>query len=341
MSQNNKILQYIEKFKKYLAVQFENKDYLNQIILKHRTNSINHEYSCLYCKEIINILVLTQQFNCLIKPLNQTQLKHFNYQLPNQKNDIFILSILSEESTTHMHTHLQHIFMTTIDLVNQSFSIEKGYTSIEMNQFDPILSKSKNHHNFYSYVESDNKLTLNKQLILKKIDDDNLQSLPSYVTELYNDRLLKINREAIKEEINKMFPFLHPTCVNFFSKSNRNLIHFLYFRTFIADSFTQLISEAFNYQDYTHLRSIFIRIIEQDIRQLGTYQTLEEQYASFCELTRQKKKGLKYDELIDLVMRLIQKQNQKQDQNYTVELDIFFDEIREKYNDNHSGEDWN
>src|SRR6185312_14090256 len=98
---------------------------------------------CLYCKEIINILEVTGQFNCSIKFLKLEQLEQFGLNKFHDQDHIYLLCVLSDESTMYMTEHSQYLFMIIINLQDRSFVIDENYYEIRINEYDPILSKSQ------------------------------------------------------------------------------------------------------------------------------------------------------------------------------------------------------
>lgn len=327
---DNQIDLTIGKFKEYLNNKLNTEKTLNDLIEKHIKYQHEPTYSCMYCKEIISISKLIGQYNCSFKPFSIKQLECLNYKLPNRNDIIPLIAILSAESTTVMVEHNQYLFIININPVHRSFTIEEKYTTIPINCYDPILSKSLKYNNCYKYeklltADFDN-FKITSDYLLEKIDQDNLKSLPIEMRDYYNNCYSQMPLENKKNEIRHIFPFLQDIAVTQFSKSDRNSRYFLYGKVFINDYLNQLIFEIFNNDEFQLLKTIFVRLNDKDIKKICSANSDGEQFDLLYKILQKNlgEKGLCYDEYIALITEQIN----KNDKNPYFDQD-FYKSLRE------------
>ncbi len=325
---SKKIPEYISEYKKYLKNKLENQQQYEKIISLHQTNLTQKQYAGLYCKEIINIFEVTKQFNCSFKPLTLKQFEQFKIKLDknnNNTNIIYLICILSDESTMYMKEHFQYLFNIIINIQNQTFYIDDNYFEIKINEYDPIMSKSRQYQGNYRYnikhCDLNNCDKYYTKIILKKIKIDNMMSLPEEIYNYYNDIYLKLSDSERREEIKRIFPFLCSQTLSLLSNSTQKMKYFLYAKISIERSFHKYLMEIFEYQNILQLTVIFKRLIQEDLDLLFSCNNIEQQYEMFRKLTEDTDKGLTFDELINLMINKINEDLiNKQVDNFNISL---------------------
>ena len=340
---SQKVPQYIEKYKEYLEEKLNNERQYEKMMEVYNNNKDQPNYGCLYCKEIINILEVTGEFNCSIKFLEIEQLEQYGLNKFQDPNYIYILSVLSDESTMYMTEHSQYLFMIIINLQDRSFVIDENYYEIRINEYDPILSKSQQYRGGYRYdPNQQNESSLDKyckDVILQKIEDDNMISISTEIYNYYNDKYLKLTRRQRREEIKRIFPFLCTKALTTLSRSLQKMKYFLYAKVTIEQSFHQYLMDLFNYQDFSQLTILFSRLTDNDLKSLSEYHTVEQQYEFFRKLTEDTEKGLTFDEFIDLMIKKIN-ENYVNNQLDDFQIVLFGDNDMNFEDEEHREEDW-
>jgi len=339
---SQKVPQYIAKYKEYLITKLNDERQYMKLMEVYNVNKDQPNYGCIYCKEIINVLEVTGQFNCSFKVFKISQLKDFNIDISNNNETIKILAILSDESTMYMTEHFQYFFIINVNIMQRSFIIDDNYTPIKINEYDPIMSKSQQYNGSYRFDQNqkleENMDSLCKSVILEKIDNDNMKSISTEVYNYYHDTYLHLNRPKKKEEIKRIFPFLCSSAINTLSRSLQKTRYFLYAKVTIEQSFHQYLMESFNYQDLSQLSSVFTRLTTEDFQLLGSCDSIEEQYECFRRLTEDTEKGLTYDEFLNMMIKKIN-ENYVTGQLSDFQIALFSDDIEEE-DDDIREEDW-
>src|SRR5581483_1709816 len=108
---SQKLLQYMERYKIYLSDKLNNEQDYTKLLQFYNNHKTDKNYGCIYCKEMISLLEVTQQFNCSFKVLKDEQLEIFKLNEYRACEKITILAILSNESLTQMVEHYQYFLI--------------------------------------------------------------------------------------------------------------------------------------------------------------------------------------------------------------------------------------
>lgn len=338
------------KFKNYLAEVLKNPKYIEKICNTYKNVCSNNSIACLYCKEIVSVITTTGQFNCSFKPLSKTQYDLYEQKMPSNhtnKNKILMLAILSNESTNKMITHEQFIIKIVFDIIDHSFMIDDKEDKVTINQYDPILSKSKTYDGLYinnknaiemlpcaqcnplSSVCSIDVDVFCTQCTLKKIIDDNMESISKEVQNHYKNKFYPMSKKEKKDDIIKIFPFMQESAVDRFLQGRKKTTIFFYMKVTLDNTLYNVLSDAFKHQDFSQLLNLFPRLTSDDINMLAISEGSYKQYELFHKLTSNTEKGLSYDELISLMVRKI---------NQNIVNKTLFDFQKELFDPNYVGE---
>ena len=309
-----KISEQLEEFQKYISQRLTIS--LKHIIDLHTNTS---DYGCLYCKELTHVYNLTEKFNCSFKLMSKQQLSHFSsnlqeYPLPSEmisptklSKFIYFMGILSDESINEMTEHTQYLVCVLIDPLLQSFSFLPPIREVKINQYDYLLSKSRQYKGLYSFGDlsgSSQKIyAISKDEILEKLNCDNLVSLPKELFDYYHQNFSHLSYDLKKEEVAKIFPFLQASAIDFFCTSEQNSKIFLYANEVIKTSFRNNLADVFQYQDYSMILRFLPLLDNHDIHQL-TSAPIEKQHELLCNLCFSGK-GMSSDEFIDFMVNQI------------------------------------
>jgi hypothetical protein len=286
-----------EKFKNYLKERFLDPRVLKKIDILHKQACQDEFYGCLYCKEILEILKVTSQFNCAFKVLSKTQLQNFGF-ICSSSESIKILAILSSESTTEMTQHKQSLL--EIQISNGTDLKFGEFREIILNQYDPILSKSRLYGGIYDYNPIHAKVT--RQERINQILDIGNHEWPDNIVEYYENTFCHLENDQRHEEIEKIFPFLQTSTIDeILSSENSTKLFFsakVALNTFFMKLFEDGVCEC---DDLELIKTIFKRVSPSELQVLSK-STPETYYLLFCKIIKRNTNGLTFDELIDLLV---------------------------------------
>ena len=242
------------------------------------------------CKALIRVVELTGQFNFSIKVWAEPHVTHVPFD--EAKGDCLqVLCVLSDESTTAMVEHWQAVFIMTVTAQQIQYSEVQRLT---INQYDPIMSKSRDHQGQYQY--SPVAPSLSRQIIVTRIDEDQLASLPDSFQDYYHQKYLPMDRSSRYAELKMVCPFLSNQAFEVIARSLRKLRHLLYAKAVLDHWLRHLLVTGDR-----ALYQIFTRLDQADLTQL-------EQSDCFLRLVCGTDQGLTYDEWLDLMVERIKLQ---------------------------------
>jgi hypothetical protein len=294
MSQSDKLARYVQ----YLESKLNQPNYCINLLNNHRNWQSIPDYAFPYCKEIQELSDLSGRYNCGFRPLTQSKLADYALDLPPLPADsIYLIAILSNESTRTMTEHSQYLIYIQINIFNHCYVLHILVDQPRIfNQYDPIMSTSQEFAGHYGYQPIDY-----TDRLIQSILDDNLESLPEFQSKYYKDVYLKSSQGKKQLEIRKIFPFLTHTSIMEISMSESQSLIFYYCKILINSHLTQLLSDCFTEQSESnieYLKTLFPKLTSSDFATIFNAEDPARQYESLCQVLLRPDKGLSYGEII-------------------------------------------
>lgn len=284
----------IDRYIEYLRSKLNHVPYCLTLMNNHRNWQTLDDYAFPYCKEIQELSNLSGRYNCGFRPLTKTKLSNYRLNLtPLDSGHIYLLGILSTESTKKMIQHNQYVAIITMDIFNYSYEININTEPFVFNQYDPIMSLSREFDGQYGY-----QVISYSDRFVQAILDDNLASLPLSFANYYQTVYQKSSQFKKLEEIRKMFPFMSTLAIREISLSESNSLIFYYCKIMITQQISQALSESLTQQSSEILLSIFPQLTSADLTKIFSQNNQALQYETICKIIQTTSKGLSLQSLI-------------------------------------------
>ncbi len=295
----------LDRYVLYLRSKLDQSLYCMNIMNNHRNWQSLPDYAFPCCKEIQELSNVSGRYNCGFRPITWSKLNNYQLHLPPlASNLIYLIAILSNESTRTQIEHNQYIIVIRMDRFNYSYELEIQPDSRVFNQYDPIMSTSREFEGQYGY-----QFINYADRLIQAILDDNLESLPESHSKYYTDVYLKSSQAKKQMELRKLFPFLTHHAIIEISQSETQSLTFYYLKTLINGQISQIITECLtepSTQNLNDLKVIFPKLNETDLETIFRQEDVTRQYESLCQILQRPNKGLDNLDVITYTVDVLQ-----------------------------------